>query len=226
MDSGAKEWWMFAKWCNEYERGVDEYVQKAFSSKSQGNPICYPCESCHYRFWRHEGVVRDHLICNGFVPRMDKLSELGISIEREQNIFDNDERSNPNDFNDNIVGLLYDARDAFRNGLIDEAKKFFKLVEEGQEDLYVGFKNHSKLSFMIRLFILKCDHKITNVAFGDKLELIREVLPDAKLPASFNEAKSVLKVLGLDYTKIDVCPNDCMIYWEEHENATSCHIHV
>uniref|UniRef100_A0A803MLP1 Transposase-associated domain-containing protein n=1 Tax=Chenopodium quinoa TaxID=63459 RepID=A0A803MLP1_CHEQI len=212
MDSGTKEWWMFAKWSDEYERGVDEYVQKAFASKSQGNQICCPCESCHYRFWRHESVVRDHLICNGYVPRTDKLSELGISIEREQTILDNDEGSNLNDFNDDIVGLLHDARDAFRNGPNGEAKKFFKLVEKGQEDLYVGCKNHSKLYFMIRLFILKCDHKLTNAAFGDILELIREVLPDVKLPASFNEAKSVLKVLGLDYTKKDACPNDCMIY--------------
>uniref|UniRef100_A0A803MTJ2 Transposase-associated domain-containing protein n=1 Tax=Chenopodium quinoa TaxID=63459 RepID=A0A803MTJ2_CHEQI len=139
MDSGTKEWWMFAKWSDEYERGVDEYVQKAFASKSQGNQICCPCESCHYRFWRHEGVVRDHLICNGFVPRTDKLSELGMSIEREQIILNNDEGSNPNDFNDDIVGLSHDARDAFRKGPNDEAKKFIKLVEEGQEELYLGY---------------------------------------------------------------------------------------
>uniref|UniRef100_A0A803LSU4 Uncharacterized protein n=1 Tax=Chenopodium quinoa TaxID=63459 RepID=A0A803LSU4_CHEQI len=191
MDSGTKEWWMFAKWSDEYEWGVDEYVQKAFASKSQGNQICCPCESCHYRFWRHKGVVRDHLICNGFVPRTDKLSELGINFEREQTVLDNEEGSTPNDFNDDIVELLHDARDAFRKGPNDEAKKFFKLVEEGREELFPGCKNHSKLSFMIRLFILKCDHKLTNVAFGDILELIKEVLPDAKLPASFNEAKSL-----------------------------------
>uniref|UniRef100_A0A803N8S5 Transposase-associated domain-containing protein n=1 Tax=Chenopodium quinoa TaxID=63459 RepID=A0A803N8S5_CHEQI len=167
----------------------NECVQKAFASKSQGNQICCPCESCRYRFWRHEGVVRDHLICNGFVPRTDKLSELGINFQREQTVLDNEEGSTPNDFIDDIVELLHDAHDAFRKGPNDEAKKFFKLVEEGQEELFPGCKNHSKLSFMIHLFILKCDQKLTNVAFGDILELIREVLPDAKLPASFNEAK-------------------------------------
>ncbi|XP_021746190.1 uncharacterized protein LOC110712077 [Chenopodium quinoa] len=180
---------MFSKWSDEYEQGVDEYVKKAFASKSQGNKICCPCESCHYRFWRHEGFVRDHLICNGFIPRTDKLSKLGIGIERERTILDNDEGSNPNDCNDDIVGLLHDARDAFRKGPNDE-----------------------------------CDHKLTNVAFGDILELIMEVLPHAKMPASFNEAKSVLKLLGLDYNKIDACPNDCMLYWEEHEKATSYHV--
>ncbi|XP_021751305.1 uncharacterized protein LOC110716966 isoform X2 [Chenopodium quinoa] len=224
MEGGTKNWWMFAKWSDEYEQGVDEYVKRAFAIKSQGNQIYCPYQICQYRFWRCEGVVRDHLICNGFVPISDKLSDLGFNIQTEETILDNDEGSIPNDSSDDVVRLLHDARDAFREGPNDEAKKFLRLVEEGQEELYPGSKNHSKLSFMIRLFILKCNHNLTNAAFGDILELIREVLPDAKLPTSFNEAKSVLKVLGLDYTKIDACPNDCMIYWEEHENATSCHV--
>ncbi|XP_021754575.1 uncharacterized protein LOC110719903 [Chenopodium quinoa] len=154
----------------------------------------------------------------------DKLLDLGFNIQREETSLDNDEGSIPSDSSDDVVRLLHDARDTFREGQNDEAKTFLRLVEEGKEELYPGSKNHSKLSFMIRLFILKCDHNLTNAAFGDILELIREVFPDAKLPTSFNEAKSVLKRLGLDYTKIDACPNDCMIYWEEHENATSFHV--
>uniref|UniRef100_A0A803NE78 Uncharacterized protein n=1 Tax=Chenopodium quinoa TaxID=63459 RepID=A0A803NE78_CHEQI len=127
-----------------------------------------------------KGVVRDHLICNGFVPRSVKLSDLGFNIQREETILDNDEGSIPNESSDDVVRLLHDARDAFRDGPNDEAKKFLRLVEEGQEELYPGSKNHSKLSFMIRLFILKCDHNLTNAVFGDILELIREALPDAK----------------------------------------------
>ncbi|XP_021769498.1 uncharacterized protein LOC110733719 [Chenopodium quinoa] len=224
MEGGTNNWWMFAKWSDEYEQGVDEYVKRAFAIKSQGNQICCSCQICHYHFLPCEGVVRDHLICNGFVPRLDKLSKLGFNTQREETILDNDEWSIPNDSRDDVVRLFHDAHDAFRQGPNDEAKFFLRLVEEWQEELYPGSKNHSKLSFMIRLLILKCDHNLTNAAFGDILELIREVLLYAKLPTSFNEAKSVLKVLGLDYTKIDACPNDCMIYLEEHENATSCHV--
>uniref|UniRef100_A0A803N597 Transposase n=1 Tax=Chenopodium quinoa TaxID=63459 RepID=A0A803N597_CHEQI len=173
MDSGTKVRWMFAKWSDEYERGVDEYVQKAFASKSQGNQICCPCESCHYRFWCHEGVVRDQLICNGFVPRTVKLSELGISIEREQTILDNDEGSNPNDFNDDIVGLLHDARDDFRKGPNDEAKKFFKLVEEGQEELYLSYisqKNKDNVSARQDLVELNLMPELQPIEFKDGSE--------------------------------------------------------
>ncbi|XP_056697947.1 uncharacterized protein [Spinacia oleracea] len=193
MDNGNKEWWMAAKWSEEYERGINEYIKRAFSTKSEGNQFCCPCGSCHYRYWCDEKVVRYHLVCNGFVPRADKLSELGMHFEREIPTLDADERSNQDDLDDDLVGLLHDAHDAFREGPNDEAKKFFQLLEGGQEELYPGY-------------------------------LVREAFPDAKLPKSFNEAKSALKVLGLNYTKIDACPNDCMLYWEENANATSCHV--
>ncbi|XP_056691688.1 uncharacterized protein [Spinacia oleracea] len=207
-------------------------------------PCCYSCaivgvagvsffyttgsefeEICHYHYWRYKNDVRDHLVCNGFVPRMDKLSELGINIETEGTIFDHEEQSIINDWKDDVAELLHGVQDAFREGPNDEAKQFFKLVEEGQEELYPGCKKHSKLSFMIRLFIYKCDVRLPNWCFDLLLEIFKEVLPDAsKVPASFNEAKTVLKVLGMDYTKIDACPNDCMLYWEEHANATCCHV--
>ncbi|XP_056688096.1 uncharacterized protein [Spinacia oleracea] len=175
MDNGTKEWWMAAKWSEEYERGINEYIKRAFYIKE--------------------------------IPTLDA-----------------DELSNQDDLDDDLVGLLHDARDAFREGPNDEAKKFFQLLEGDQEELYPGCKTHSKLSFMIRLLIIKCDHKLTNGAYADIADLVRKAFPDAKLPKSFNEANSALKVLGLNYTKIDACPNDCMLYWEEHANSTSCHV--
>ena len=33
----------------------------------------------------------------------------------------------------------------------------------------------------------------------------------------------MIKDLGLDYKKIDACPNDCMLYWREHEKDNSCY---
>ncbi|GAA0171414.1 hypothetical protein LIER_25448 [Lithospermum erythrorhizon] len=69
-----------------------------------------------------------------------------------------------------------------------------------------------------------CTHGISNTAFSDLLESIRELLPEAKLPKSFYEAKKVVKDIGLHYDKIDTCRNDCMLYWKEYGDATSCHV--
>ncbi|XP_050876050.1 uncharacterized protein LOC127079715 [Lathyrus oleraceus] len=49
------------------------------------------------------------------------------------------------------------------------------------------------------------------------------VFVDAKIPVSFYEAKKIINKLRLDYTKIDACPNDCMLYWgEENKDLEEC----
>ncbi|KAL2921656.1 Gamma-tubulin complex component 2-like protein [Bienertia sinuspersici] len=139
--------------------------------------------------------------------------------EREVEDLQHDEPSN---MNDGIQELLHDA---LREGLNEEAKKLLNLIEEGQQELYSGCKKMSRLAFTIRLYIYKCDHKLPDVAIVGLLEFFKEVLPDyIILPTSTYEAKKVLKLLGLDYKKIDACPNDCMLYWAEHANATSYHV--
>ena len=97
-------------------------------------------------------------------------------------------------------------------------------MEEGKEELYPGCHNFSKLSFTVRLFLFKCLHGLSNEAFGDLLKLLREAFLYAKLPKSFNNARKTVRDLGLDYQKIHACPNDCMLFWNEHEQATSCHV--
>ncbi|XP_004488866.1 uncharacterized protein [Cicer arietinum] len=49
-------------------------------------------------------------------------------------------------------------------------------------------------------------------------------MPSLNIPDTFNKTKGMIKDLGLDYKKIDACPNDCMIYWKNYENETSCHV--
>lgn len=66
-----------------------------------------------------------------------------------------------------------------------EVKKFYKLVEDGKQELYPGCKTFSKLLFLIHLCRLKCVHGITNTAFSYILELIQELLLEAKLSKSF-----------------------------------------
>ncbi|XP_057532932.1 uncharacterized protein LOC130810824 [Amaranthus tricolor] len=212
------KWWEFPRWSYDYQKGADEYIEKAFATRSQGNQISCPCCMCYHRYWYGRNDVKDHIICNGFVPRSDEFSGFG-KMGDETELEAHDEPLNMND------GIQEMFNVTLREGPNDEAKKFLSLIEEGQQKLYPGCKKFSRLAFTIRLYIYKCDHKLSNVAFSALLALFKEVLPDdSVLPTSLNEAKKVLKVLGLDYKKIDACPNDCMLYWEEHATATSCHV--
>ncbi|XP_019236804.1 PREDICTED: uncharacterized protein LOC109217034 [Nicotiana attenuata] len=135
---------------------------------------------------------------------------------------------------DDITGMIHDAygyaNTPDANNLPHhneepnlQAQKFYKLLEDAETEIYPGCKNVSKLSFVVRLLHLKCLNHWTNKSMDDLLSFFKEVLPvESFVPNSFYEAKKVLRDLGLGYTKIDACQNDCILYWREHANAQSC----
>ncbi|XP_019223799.1 PREDICTED: uncharacterized protein LOC109205544 [Nicotiana attenuata] len=135
---------------------------------------------------------------------------------------------------DDIDGLLHDTfrniegepvqEEGMRKALSEDAKRFFKLLEEGKQELYPECEKFSKLSFTIRLYLFKSLHGLSNVAFSDLLELLKEAFPLAKLPESFNKAKNMIKDLGLHYEKIHACPNYCMLFWNDNAKADNCSV--
>lgn len=42
------------------------------------------------------------------------------------------------------------------------------------------------------------------------------------MPKSYYETKKTLRDLGLGYTCIHACKNDCMLFWKENENIEIC----
>jgi hypothetical protein len=36
------------------------------------------------------------------------------------------------------------------------------------------------------------------------------------------QCRKLLSVLGMDFQKIDVYPNNCMLFWKDHENDSKC----
>ncbi|KAH0714949.1 hypothetical protein KY284_007854 [Solanum tuberosum] len=54
-------------------------------------------------------------------------------------------------------------------------------------------------------------------------ELLKEAMPELNIPPSYNKTKSMVKNLDLDYEKIDACPNDCMLFKNDHKDDEFCH---
>ena len=94
----------------------------------------------------------------------------------------------------------------------EDKAEFFDLLKDVNQPLYEGCKNFSKLSFLIKLYHIKCLCGISDKAMTMIIKLLKDVFVDAKIPVSFYEAKKIINKLRLDYTKIDACPNDCMLY--------------
>lgn len=187
-----------------------------------------PCAQCHNASWKTGAVVFDHLIGNGFEKGYNVWDRHGEGLSPMD--IDGDTDSEEDEL-DNIDELLNDKfRDVIQeecgvnNGLNDDAKKFYNLIEEASQELYPGCKIFSTLSFIIRLYLLKCLHGWSNASFTSLLELLKESMPLLNVPDSYNKTRGMIRDLGLDYSKIDACPNDCMLYWKDHKNDISCHV--
>jgi len=124
-------------------------------------------------------------------------------------------------YNDDMVDDKETGAESSHN-MNDDLGDFFQLMQEGQESLYEGCDKYSKLSFLIKLYHIKCMCKITNKGMSMILELLADAFENAKIPHSFYEAKKIINKLGLHYTKIDACPNDCMLYLGEDANRDFC----
>ena len=142
-----------------------------------------------------------------------------------------DTENHVRDNNDPIRNMLHDAFGELRHSRRDEplgenmtadAKTFYDLLKDGEEPLYDGCAKFTKLSFLVRMYHIKCLYGISAEAMNMFFELFSEAFEFAKISKSFYEAKKVIKNLSLTYAKIDMFPNDCMLYWAEDENKEEC----
>ncbi|KAL4307360.1 hypothetical protein AHAS_Ahas16G0270500 [Arachis hypogaea] len=76
---------------------------------------------------------------------------------------------------------------------------------------YPGCSKYSKLSFLVKFYHIKCMYGVSDKAMTMILDLLRDAFEQAKLPKTVYEC-----------TKIDTCPNDCMLYRGDDENLTRC----
>ncbi|KAL5752708.1 hypothetical protein ACOSP7_022905 [Xanthoceras sorbifolium] len=102
-----------------------------------------------------------------------------------------------------------------------DANKFYYLLKYAEQQLYPGCMKFTKLSFIVRLFHIKCLYGLSDKSVTVLLELFKEALPEGEtLPKLFYQTKKIITDLGLRCNKIDACPKDCMLYWKEKAQET------
>lgn len=227
----------------EYKVGLNIFLDFAFQHKSiDGRVIKCPCSKCGFTKWKTRGVVREHLTCRPF-PRnyrfWYKHGEVSNVVHSEAtegtHIEDVLQPQNPmeNMINDAFGFVSHNRNDlsaSFENSSEghntvhdDDNTEFYELLKDSDQDLYEGCKKFSKLSFLVKLYHIKCLCRMSDKAMTMILELLKDAFEFAKIPSSFYEAKKIINKLGLNYIKIPACPNDCMLYWgEENESLEEC----
>ncbi|XP_042472278.1 uncharacterized protein LOC122054932 [Zingiber officinale] len=223
----------------EYRVGILYFLRYAFGDAAPDVTRPCPCCKCINSLSHDRETVHEHLMINGILQDYriwnfhgEKLiiqdhdnKELHYSVQQVSEVTSHEPM---------VQEMLHDAFGIHEGSTSNEnyigastshtpmesnVKDFYRLIEEGKQQLYTGCIEFSKLSFLVELFQLKVNGKWSDKSFTALLDFLRRVLPsEAQVPKSFYEAKKLISSLGLHYEKIHACPNDCMIYWGENEN--------
>ena len=94
-----------------------------------------------------------------------------------------------------------------------------KITNRFEEAIVFGMRNfHSVI-----LVILVARFRWSDKSFTELLVLLKSMLPnDNMLPKSHYKAKKILYPVGMEYQKIDACPNNCIMYKNEFVKMRYC----
>jgi hypothetical protein len=109
------------------------------------------------------------------------------------------------------------------DGNENAASQFKQLIGDAKRELYPGCMNFSRFTFVIKMLHVKSYHRITNSAFSAIMKILSEAFPQFNtIPKSYDEAKKMLRELGLGYESIHVCPNNCVLFRKTYVELDSC----
>ncbi|WVZ02274.1 hypothetical protein V8G54_023080 [Vigna mungo] len=201
-----------------------------------GDTIRCPCPKCGFMKWHNRVEVEEHLILKQFpknyvIWNLHGEKQTKDIPRNEDDIQETFHSENP------METMINEAFEHYRqrqegtnigssqpvgvNNVLNERPRenhneFNEFLNDGNQILYDGTK-YTKLEFVVKLYHIKVLCRLSDKAMTMILDLLRDAFSEAKLPLSFYEAKKIINKLGLNYTKIDACPNDCMLYLRDDE---------
>ena len=90
--------------------------------------------------------------------------------------------------------------------------------------MYEGCRDgHSALSSATKLMGIKKDYNLAEDCVDAIADFVKDILPEDNVaPGSYYEVQKLVAGLGLSYQVIDVCSDNCMIYWRADEQRVTC----
>lgn len=203
----------------EYEAGVERFLEFSFKNMKT-NKIRCPCVKCNNYYQKTRDDVKGDLLFDGIVMGYTRWVYHGEEFEPSSS----DDESNEEGFDDmfSLVNDLYGNENNYHESREEpsgsspntpnkEANTFFRLLGYVEQELYPGCENYSKLSFLVKLFHMKCLNGWSNKSFNQLLKFFKEVLPNGNKGSDSHYEAKIIRDLGLNYVKIDVCQNDCRL---------------
>jgi hypothetical protein len=209
--------WMYNGWkrngahTDEWLEKTNDFIKRAFSLMTTKKIRC-PCMKCQNTRCFDKVILIKHLVQNGFIVDY----EMWVFHGKKYTVVAAEESANDRAGADRMDEMLKAIRLEFDLDTEDpptpEVKEFFRLLKAPEEPLH----EHTKLivlAFMTQLMAIRSKFFFFNNCYNEVLNLIGDDLPNPnKLPNDMYHSKKLVKGLGMDYVKIDVCQNSCMLF--------------
>jgi hypothetical protein len=208
---------------SEWVAKTDAFLDHAFARSETGTDVRCPCSKCRniyfldrrtmsidfckngymlgYEVWVHHGEdPTPHIVSevqSHEEGNYDRMEEMLNNVCHELLPVDSKNPGQPTDYEDPLT---------------HEVQKFFDLLKAAEEPLH----EHTKVTvlvFVTRLMSIKSKFAFSNNCYKELLNLISDVLPENhKMPKNMYQSKKLLSCLGMDYEKIVVSDNNCMLF--------------
>jgi hypothetical protein len=196
---------------------IDDFIERAFSLATTPKIRC-PCVKCQNTRCFDEVILMKHLVKNGFTADYEMWvfhGEKYTAVAAEESV---------NDWTgvDRMDEMLKAIQPEFdldtEDPPMSEVEEFFRLLKASEELLH-GHTKVTVLAFVTRLMAIKSKYFFSNNYYNELLKLFGDVLLNPnKLPKDRYHSKKLVKGLDMDYEKIDVCRNSCMLFLKEHKD--------
>ncbi|XP_022566278.2 uncharacterized protein LOC111210276 [Brassica napus] len=132
-------------------------------------------------------------------------------------------------YEENILGGDFGSTEIPEN-LMEEPneeqyeERVFEDFEAANQPLYDGcVEGISQLYLASRLMKVKIDQNLAGSCMDEISQTFRDVLPQPNIAhGSYYEMKKLTKSLGLPVVKIDICEDNCMLFWKEDSGLLAC----
>ena len=218
-----RSWMLLPRSSVEWQAGLHKFIDTIFEGTYASETAPCPCSRCCGVVYKRKSEVQMDLLTKGFDENFVKeKGNAGIFLndDRDLNVGPPDDASSANNL---LSALIRGATSGNTNEEpCESAKKFFDLLKDAQQELWPG-SQLTKVSFLVKLFQLKCMGGWSKENAEQTLSLWRDTLPLGHcIPDTIKKAQKIIRDLGLTYIKIDACVNDCVLFHGPLADMDTC----
>ncbi|WVZ52091.1 LOW QUALITY PROTEIN: hypothetical protein U9M48_003183 [Paspalum notatum var. saurae] len=202
----------------EWAQITNAFLNHAFAGPAR--VVLYPCCLCVNHDYHHKEQVKEHLCKYGFMPNYMVWNKHGEG--RERPIERDNNNNNPDRMHEmlNDLGRQFDVGlEAEKRSLSKEVEEFYRLLAVADEIVHESTKV-IVLETVTRLMSMKAKFNYSNECYNFIVKLIDDILPpNHKMPKDMYQSKK--NGLGMNYQKIDVCENNCLLFRKNGDEKLS-----